>query len=92
MTPDALTALANALTGPFGSLMGVLFVLGLVVRGDIRLPREIVSVQQQLVQAEARVLYEREIAERWQTIALEQVGLTDRVVHVARAAVTGNRP
>jgi hypothetical protein len=78
VTPD-VTAISQVLLGPFGGMLALLAVGVAVLRGDLRLPREVRELEAQLTR-------ERQEHERWEGIAMRQMSATDRAIHVAQSA------
>jgi hypothetical protein len=74
----------QALQGPLGGLLAVIAVGMAVLSGRLILPRELVAMERRAVKAEER-------GDRWEGLALSQMGLTARVVDVARVAAETTR-
>jgi hypothetical protein len=78
---DGLAHIAAALAGPLGGLLAALAIIGAVIRGDLRLKREIDAIAVALAEEKAD-------RERWEKMALDQLMTTDRAIRVASVAVT----
>lgn len=81
---ETVSSIGQALQGPLGGVLALVGVGVGLVRGDLRLKREVLALQDQVER-------ERQERQRWEQIAMDQLGLTDRVVGVAHAAVTAGR-
>lgn len=84
--PD-LDSIGQALQGPLGGAVAVSVMVAAVLRGDLRLRREIDALKEELGRARQQGDRERDERQRYESMLLEQVGITKRVVSVAQTAV-----